>query len=107
MQPVHQLHGGDHGAEAVCYTGFCWRGCGKQCRGRQAGLRAGAAASAVGVQRDAGSVRLLRTIVDASALPPGRYWVGLEVEGRDGSVEHFAGEAVELRHPDGGATATR
>ncbi len=34
--------------------------------------------------------------VDASGLPAGRYWLGLEVVGRDGSVERFAGQPVEL-----------
>lgn len=37
-----------------------------------------------------------RARVDASSLPPGRYWLGLEVVGADGSVERFAGQPVEL-----------
>ncbi|WP_298573874.1 glycosyltransferase family 39 protein [uncultured Luteimonas sp.] len=37
-----------------------------------------------------------RATIDASALPPGRYWLGLEVAGKDGSVERFAGQPVEL-----------
>jgi len=37
-----------------------------------------------------------RAQVDASDLPAGRYWLGLEVVGKDGSVERFAGQPVEL-----------
>ncbi|MGJ4729824.1 ArnT family glycosyltransferase [Luteimonas sp. SDU101] len=37
-----------------------------------------------------------RAQVDASGLPPGRYWLGLEVVGGDGSIERFAGQPVEL-----------
>lgn len=37
-----------------------------------------------------------RASVDASGLPAGRHWLGLEVVGGDGSVERFAGQPVEL-----------
>lgn len=37
-----------------------------------------------------------RTRVDASGLAPGRYWLGVEVTGGDGSVERFAAWPVEL-----------
>jgi 4-amino-4-deoxy-L-arabinose transferase-like glycosyltransferase len=37
-----------------------------------------------------------RARVDASGWAPGRYWLGLEVEGGDGSVERFAGQPIEL-----------
>ena len=37
-----------------------------------------------------------RATVDASGLPAGRRWLGLEVVGKDGSVERFAGQPVEL-----------
>ena len=37
-----------------------------------------------------------RAQVDASGLPAGRYWLGLEVTGKDGSVERFAGWPVVL-----------
>ncbi len=37
-----------------------------------------------------------RAEVDASAFPPGRHWLGIEVIGKDGSVERFAGQPVFL-----------
>jgi 4-amino-4-deoxy-L-arabinose transferase-like glycosyltransferase len=35
--------------------------------------------------------------VDIGDLPPGRHWLGLRLHGRDGSVEDWSEQAVELR----------
>jgi 4-amino-4-deoxy-L-arabinose transferase-like glycosyltransferase len=35
--------------------------------------------------------------VDASGLPPGRHWLGLRLHGRDGSVEDWAEQPVDLQ----------
>lgn len=37
-----------------------------------------------------------RAEVDASALPPGRHWLGLRLHGRDGSVEDWWEQPVEV-----------
>lgn len=36
-------------------------------------------------------------VVDAAGLPPGRYWLGLRIHGRDGSTEAWAEQPVILR----------
>jgi hypothetical protein len=38
-----------------------------------------------------------RAQVDATAMPPGRYWLGLRITGGDGSRENFTVHALELR----------
>lgn len=38
-----------------------------------------------------------RAQVDASAFAPGRHWLGLRLHGRDGSVEDWSEQPVELR----------
>jgi hypothetical protein len=40
----------------------------------------------------------LRASVDASALPPGRHWLGLRLHGADGSVEDGPEQAIHLAH---------
>ena len=38
-----------------------------------------------------------RARIDAAALIPGRHWLGLRLHGRDGSVEDWSEQPVEIR----------
>ena len=38
-----------------------------------------------------------RARIDVGALPPGRHWLGLRLHGRDGSVEDWPAQVVEVR----------